>query len=246
MWVQVTMAFASSDDAAWLKRADAALDVPAGCWEVTGRAAWSHAFARWGATRGDAVFVGRVQDGVWGPFRSFGAGEVERLRDAEFRHYGDSQRFTPMVGQVRGLAVRLDRSRQLQITYNHDPRVQPVHTVDDVVGQLSVGASSSEVRRDSDVVVVEENTEARGTRVSRRVRFAGDRTTLHLHLPDVYKHDPFGLARVRSLDVKVERHGAVPVAETTTFALSLATIRVTARQTVRYRTWTPCAPVDRR
>ena len=44
------------------------LDGPEGCWELVGKASWEWDFGRFGSSRGDAAFIGRMRGGVWEGF----------------------------------------------------------------------------------------------------------------------------------------------------------------------------------
>jgi hypothetical protein len=78
------------------------LDGPAGCWELAGRASWSWDAGRFGGSRGDAAFVGRIQDGIWQDFHIEPLGERSTRDRMGVLVYGDEQRFVPLVGQVPG------------------------------------------------------------------------------------------------------------------------------------------------
>jgi hypothetical protein len=85
----------------WTRGADALLDGPPGCWEVVGRATWAYDFGQFAENRGDAQFVGRLEDGVWTGFTILPLGEVGRLgKQPEKRTYPAEQRFLPLLGQV--------------------------------------------------------------------------------------------------------------------------------------------------
>ena len=122
MWLFLAAAVASAtvpadvdlDDLdGWEASAEAILDGPAGCWEIVGQATWDWDVGRFGASRGDAVFAGRLEDGVWSAFHIESLGEVvrDRGKEAEEVHqYGDEPRFAPLVGNLNGSRVRVSSS----------------------------------------------------------------------------------------------------------------------------------------
>ncbi len=95
----------------WEEGAEQVLDGPAGCWEMVGRATWDWDSGRFGASRGDALFVGRLVDGVWQEFHLEPLGEVVRGRgrsSTEKRVYQiDEPRFAPLVGKLVGRRVKV-------------------------------------------------------------------------------------------------------------------------------------------
>ena len=111
MWALASaLAFASpppnvdlEDIDKWEDAAEALLDLPNGCWEWVGQASWDWNTGRY-ATRGDAVFAGKTQDGVWGDVHLQPLGELlEDRRGNVARVYERSEaRFTPLVGKLRG------------------------------------------------------------------------------------------------------------------------------------------------
>jgi hypothetical protein len=218
--------------------------------EVVGRASWSHDFARWGSTRGDAVFTGRLRDGVWGEIALFPLGMIEDDRrgapDPEI--YAAAQRFTPLIGRVRGLAVGLDRDRKMSVRRSDDARVDPVNTVRDVLDRLSRGTETAFVRWDdaAGAVVLVRDREVGKARsgLSADVVFPGgglapSRWVVHLERP--YRHDLLGLARVTALDVVLEvAPDGSPRAESLATTLDLAGVRITARQRLVYSSVAPC------
>lgn len=92
----------------WETSADAILDGPRGCWELVGQASWDWDVGRFGANRGDAVFVGRLEDGVWSELHIESLGEIAREKGKnadEVRQYTDEPRFAPLVGKLHGRRV---------------------------------------------------------------------------------------------------------------------------------------------
>jgi hypothetical protein len=230
------------DGQRWETAPNALLDGPPGCWEVVGYATWDHDLGRWGSTRGEALFVGRMVDGVWGPFRVFPRGEY--VDGAEAPIYVEEDRFTPFFGRVRGLRVRLDRSRDLQVDRSKDPRVEAVSTVDDVLSKLTQDVETWEVSWEEDAVVLTRTGTAgrKEAQVTSRTTFPGGGTIAETHsvaLVGTYVHKGLFPARVRALDLRLEgrlEDGVVlPVRETLSFDLGLVVARVKASQEIVYR-----------
>jgi hypothetical protein len=227
------------------------LDGPPGCWEVVGRASWSHDFGALGSTRGDAVFSGRLRDGVWGEIAIFPLGTVDRARgEAEEgpEVYASDQRFTPLIGQVRGLAVSLDRTGAMQVRRSSDPRVDPVNTVRDVIDRLSRGAETVFARWDEPLqaVVLERDRTVGKVRspLSMSVVFPDGGTTpaaWTLHLERPYHHDALGLVRVSALDVDLRfANDGLPQSEQMSTRLSIAGASFTASQRLVYTSVRAC------
>jgi len=247
----MTTALAEPDVDALMALSDALLDGPTGCWEVVGRSTWSHDFGRWGATRGDAAFVGRTEDGVWGELYLRPLGEVQRQRRSNTEDraalYAAEPRFTPLSGRVRGLAVRLDRQRQLRITRSSDRRVQPVNTARDVIDALTGDVETFELVPETDGWTLRRAREAGRDAVLIESHYAtGDSlpTLWTLTIPAPYRHGPLGVVRVQDLDARIrgriEGDRVFPQAESLRFELRLAGITVRAAQTLDYTSWSPC------
>lgn len=95
----------------WDDAADTILDGPSGCWEVVGDASWRWDFGkRFGYAKGDGVFIGRLEDGVWRDFVMRSTGEEQRQRrrppTTVFPH--DEVRFLPLVGEFKDNRVDED------------------------------------------------------------------------------------------------------------------------------------------
>ena len=244
----------AQDPDRWDALADQVLTGPQGCWDVVGRARWQHDLGPWGSTRGEAIFVGRLRDGVWGAIEVFPQAGLERgKRGNEQIALSDSPRFTPLVGQVRGLAVRLDGDKRLAITRSGDPRVDPVNTAADVIGKLKAPTYTTWSRWDAEAGAVElarsYEVGRKGAELRQSVRFPGggdapDRMDLRLMGP--YVHKGIVPARVPHLEatvlVRPSPQGPLPVAERLRFALSLLVVRIEGAQTIEYKHLAPCPP----
>lgn len=239
------------EDPQWDARADALLDGPAGCWEVVGRASWSHDLGRWGSTRGNAVFVGRLEGGVWSRWKVFPLGEVEVNGSERAEIFGTAQRVTPLIGRVRGLAVGLDRTRRVRIARSRDRRIEPVNTARDVIERL--GADES--------VAWWATAETEGVVLHRRMQVGrqdaplsveavypwglGHPTRWTMSLGGTHVHEGWIPARVTALEVTLEGREegghVLPRWESLRMSLTVSPlVRVAARQTVDYRRVLPC------
>jgi hypothetical protein len=235
------------DPAPWDHAADALIDGPAGCWEVVGRASWDHDFGRLGGTRGDAVFAGRLVDGVWGKMTIWPQGEiVDRKGEDSAEQFGEEPRFSPMIGRVRGLAVRLDGDRDLSVTRSTDEAIEAVNTVRDLMDSLTADVETVDAAWDADAdgVKLTRLAESRGADVRTEVLFPGG--GLVPARWDVTIDGPLHKGLVKVSDFAVHLRGRVvgdqvlPDAEAVRLELHLAAFTVTARQTIVYTSVEEC------
>lgn len=118
-------------------RALALLEGPPGCWEIVGKAGWDWTFSRFGALAGDAVFAGRMEDGVWKSFALFPNGEtVQRRKESDVTRFTAEERFRPLIG---------DLSTGRVATGTVDSDEPPVNALDDFFAELSENVWTSEV-----------------------------------------------------------------------------------------------------
>jgi hypothetical protein len=236
----------------WEARGEALLDGPPGCWELVGDASWNHDFGRWGATRGDAVFSGRMVDGVWGEIRVYPRGEVTSAQSDGLPVYEAAARFTPVSGQVRGLAIGLDGDRELQVKRSGDPRVDPVNTVRDILGKLTQDVETWWVAWDEErqgaTLLRQTVAGRRDAEVENQVFFPGgglDPVEYDLDLVGTYGHTSLIPARVDDLHVRLRARAVdgvvVPTAEALRFRVTVAGIGMSVSQTLAYRSVTRCA-----
>ena len=87
----------------WESAAEEILDLPGGCWEWVGQASWDWRTNRT-TTRGDAVFAGRTDSGIWGEVHLQPLGEelVDRRGTTARVYEREKARFVPLVGRMRG------------------------------------------------------------------------------------------------------------------------------------------------
>jgi hypothetical protein len=85
----------------WEDASERLLNGPVGCWDVVGKASWSYDVGRFGTSRGDAAFVGRLDKGVWRDIHVQPAGELVRERKgSEDLLYSEELRFVPLLGRL--------------------------------------------------------------------------------------------------------------------------------------------------
>lgn len=105
----------------WEEESARVLDGPSGCWEMVGHASWNWDAGRFGSTRGDMIFVGRLEEGVWQEFHLEPMGEVARSRkQSERRIYGYEPRFVPLFGRLQGDIVVSNRKGETRMGDDSD------------------------------------------------------------------------------------------------------------------------------
>jgi len=120
------------------------LNGTAGCWELVGHAKWNWRFGRFGETRGEAVFAGRLEEGVWTDFHIEPLGEISRRRRQEERLvYGDERRFAPLVGKLMtsGKPEKAKRGAERNET-SEEPRNVLRRTLDEIGSLVSTSWAS--------------------------------------------------------------------------------------------------------
>lgn len=87
----------------WENAAETLLDLPRGCWEWVGQASWDWDTGKY-STRGDAIFAGKTDDGVWGDVHLQPLGELlqDRRGNVARVYEHNEARFTPLVGRLLG------------------------------------------------------------------------------------------------------------------------------------------------
>jgi hypothetical protein len=75
---------------------------PPGCWEIVGRATWEWDAGRFGASSGNAAFLGKLEDGIWRDLviRSLGEDVKAWGRDPVHQYAHGKLRFVPMIGRL--------------------------------------------------------------------------------------------------------------------------------------------------
>ncbi|MBN2800949.1 MAG: hypothetical protein JXX28_17560 [Deltaproteobacteria bacterium] len=157
MWWLLSVAMAAStgdaplgDPSLWTERADALLAGPPGCWELVGRAVWDHQVGRRGGVEGAAVFVGRLEDGVWSELWVRPDGERSwTARDPGEVSYGDSAHFAPLIGAGRGGSLSVGVSGEgVQVDAQRRGDGDPVNGLRHLLEALEGGVETSDVWRD--------------------------------------------------------------------------------------------------
>lgn len=211
---------------------------PPGCWEVVGTASWRWDLGRFGASRGDAAFVARLEDGVWrdAVIRSLGE-EVRERRSTPrtvFRH--DELTFVPLVGRVlipdRGeagdnlLSAAFERlGDDVDYSFSEwDPGSQAV-VLERIVPFGSGGADE----------------------VSMKVYFPRGGLLpgyLDVDFPERFKIPGQALGTVRGADARIRARtyaGMVfPQTETASLEVSVLGFRGSGAQTIEYSSYRPC------
>ena len=213
-------------------------DGPAGCWEVTGRATWSWDAGIRGASQGDSMFVGHLEDGVWKDFLVKSLGEDQRDRagtvNRVFQH--GEQTFVPLVGRM------------------------PTHLTGLTADSNALSWTLKKLGGDVEFADAE-NDEARGGVILNRtvpldgatepvkmeVFFPGGGSlpsTLKVRFPESFSLPSFRLAKVRDARALIRGRAfngeVVPEAETFSFDAGVLGVHVVAAQTIRYQTFRPC------
>ncbi len=215
-------------------------DGPNGCWEVVARATWDWEFGKFGISKGNAAFIGKLEDGVWKDMFIRSLGEsFEKPGENPIRVYPhDELRFAPLVGQ---LGQHILGEEQVE---------------DDVLGELvnMFGGAVSTTWSGWD--------DARGGVVLHRSIPMGPAeraegmmdvlfpeggtlpTRLDFHVSEGFAlpNDP-GI-KVREADARIRGHivndAAFVDAETFSFVASVYGYKVWGSQTIRYDAFRPC------
>jgi len=255
MWWLVAAALAApppgvdlEDLDGWATAADRLLDGPPGCWEVVGRADWNHDGGQFGFTRGSAVFAGRLEEGVWSEFHVESLGEVFREGREEERHvYRDEQLFVPLMGRYED-----DDDEGGEDTLEGGSA--PVNVVRDLLSDLEGSAEYTWATWDEEAQgvvftrVVPIGKRANAPEVTLDVFFPnGDVVPEHgdVKFPErFWIHDlPPVVVRDAQVQLRGQRWGedVFPAAEAFSVELRALGFRFRAAQTIRYRSFVPCA-----
>ncbi len=215
---------------------------PPGCWEIVGRATWDWDAGRFGASRGNAAFLGKLEDGIWRDLviRSLGE-EVETWGRAPVRQYAHGKlRFVPMIGR---LGPRI----------THDADAGDDALLEDLIDQLGGSVVASHIDWD----------EARnGVVLTRSVPIGLERAPVQApikiffpdggELPtrlDVKVTEPFSVpggrgARIRSAEAHIRGRAfggmVFPEAESIRFEASFLGFSFYGGQSVTYENVRPC------
>jgi hypothetical protein len=239
----------------WDGRADVLLDGPPGCWEVVGKASWNWDLGRWGGSRGDAVFAGRLVDGQWSEVHLAPLGEISResKREAEVRVYAKEARFAPLIGRLTGqrITVATDDTEVAVDAEEQASASNVLRTTLDRIGG-AVETTWAEWDADAEAVrlhrVVPIGDGARAPEAEVTVRFPGGDelpTALDVAFPDQFKAGSWP-RRFTIRDAEVHLRGAVaagrvfPAAESFRFEFGLMGFWGSGAQTIRYHQIKAC------
>jgi hypothetical protein len=250
MWLLVVAALAGppegvdpSEASTWDEAWNPLFEGPAGCWEVVGRATWDWSFGKAGAAHGDAVFVGRLDDGVWSNLYTRSLGEtVERRHEVPVRVYPHGeQHFVPMIGKRVG---EWDEIRGEADTET---------LLDAVFDEIGTGVDYSYTEWDDDtesvvlhrmIPIGEGNVPPQA---EMRVWFPDGGlipTYGRIDFPESFSVPGIPLAKVRMGEARVRGRVAgglvFPEAESFQFKAGFLGFKVEGAQTVQYKTFRPC------
>jgi len=215
------------------------VDGPPGCWEVVGQATWSYDGGRFGGISGDAVFVGRLQDGAWQDFLIKSLGEDQRRGRADTRRvfaHGET-RFVPLVGRRKPkMLARQDAGDQLfeamAEAWGNDTMTMWSQWDEDAGAvvlnrSLSLGDSSEEAR----MKVYYPNGQSAPER-------------MEIDFPDKFRLPARRLVTIREADVRIEARQVggmtFPEAEAFSFEAGVLGFSFAGAQTLTYKTFRPC------
>lgn len=240
----------------WEDHAEDLLDGPEGCWEWVGDASWAWDVGRFGGSRGDAVFVGRTEDGRWGSLVLQPLGEERREgREPPVRVYDVREaRFAPLVGSLVGSKVRVTTvDGTTSDEAGMEENAEASNVLRETLGKLGAGNATSWVEWD-DVrggVVLHRGIAMDGAdEIDAAVFFPGGGTVptaVDLVFPPRFKTGTFPRWTIEDAVVHLRGvahgDGAFPESETFSFGFSLLGWRFSGAQTVRYRHVKRC-PAD--
>ncbi len=238
----------------WDAGADAFLDGPAGCWELVGHATWEWNFGRFGTSRGDAAFVGRLDDGVWTGFHIESMGEISRRgKQEELWTYNDEPRFAPMFGKLSGGRVTVSGDDGEVVTSRRSNDGTPGNLLRQSLDELSTDVETAYAQWDSSrsgvvylrVVPLNDRTNAPSTEVSSF--FPGGAsvpTTMEVAFPEKFTRGTFPRFKVvgARADLRAKTHGSqiFPEAEAVSFEIGVLGFRFSGAQTIQYRSARRC------
>lgn len=250
----------------WDAGARAALDGPPGCWEVVGRATWDYDAGRFGSSRGDSVFVGRLVDGVWVDVRIAPLGELTQTRAQEASLiFSTEPRFVPLLGQIGPSSFYdpggdepdddADRGSKRRGSKEEEPE-GPENVIEQVFAELEGGAETvwaswREATRSVEVVrVVPLGRGAQAPVAEVRVRFPEGGTEpdrVDISFPPRFMVGD-GPVRARVEGARVEATvrpladgASFPAAEAYSFTASVLGLQFTGAQSVKYTNAVRCS-----
>ena len=233
----------------YMDNSDKLLEGPTGCWELVGSVSWSWEFGRFGSTKGDAVMVGRFEDGKWTSIRGLPKGEqIRRGKEIAKTVYNADNRFVPLIGKIEYSAEEI-----AEVEAGAPSESQTVNLLEEMVEELTTEVSSSYLKWDDGpgqlVLVTEHDLEKSKGEAQTLVRFAAD-STLPIQL-DIVGPESFPVRRIPPIrldNVRVRLRGTphgqtvVPTYETFSFEARVLGIRGHGKQTIDYVQASRCTP----
>jgi hypothetical protein len=243
----------------WEAGPDQVLDGPSGCWEMVGLATWNWDFGRFGGSRGDALFVGRLDDGVWQEFHLEPLGEVIRDRGrqgTESRVYQlDEPRFAPLVGKITGRRVTLAGSEgaaeepDSDEEENRSPNNLVRRALDDLGGSVDTAWAQWDADRQGVVLLrsIPMNESSRPPIAELTAFFPGGRdvaVSVDVAFPERFYKGRFPRWRLDDAVVHVRGRpsgdSVFPTAESFSFTFGVFGFSFTGAQTIRYKSAKRC------
>jgi len=244
----------------WEAGSEQILDGPAGCWEMMGRATWAWDFGRFGASKGDALFVGRLEDGVWQAFHLEPLGEEVRERGRQrntSRVYQiEEPRFAPLVGKIVGRQITLSGSEGASSTEDDGDSSEKApnnlvrRALDDLSGSVDTSWAQWDAEREG--VVLQRSIPMNESNRPPLAEFTtffpkgGDQANqLDIAFPERFYKGR--LPRWRLDDAVVHVRGrpvgdeVFPTLESFSFTFGVFGFSFTGAQTIRYKTARRCA-----
>ena len=231
------------------------LDGPEGCWELVGKASWEWDFGRFGGSRGDAAFVGRMRGGVWEGFHVESMGEEQRGQGRHaktHRVYQDELRFAPMFGKLTRGSMQVGDG-DVEVEVDTDSQRAPGNILRSVLDELGTAVEWSYAQWDPEqehlvytrTVPLGKRSPTKNTQMT--VVFPdGDALPdrLEVVFPESFRRGTIPSVRIENAVVQMRGrpHGAdvLPVAETVKFDVGVLGFHFTGGQTIQYVRATPC------
>lgn len=215
------------------------VDGPPGCWEVVGRATWSYDGGRFGGVSGDAIFVGRLNDGAWQDFLIKSLGEDQRRGRADVKRaypHGET-RFVPLIGR-----------RKPQMLARQDEGDQIFEAMARSWGNNTMTMWSMWDDEADAVVLNRSLTLGDGGEEARMKVFFPDGqrapTRMEIEFPERFRLPERRIVTIKDADVRIQGRQAggmtFPEAEAFSFTGSVLGFSFAGAQTITYQTFRPC------